>query len=377
MRFARILAFRFTRETLLYATIGFVAVLIILLSQNILRRINQLTNLGSSLEDFGQILWTLLPMLTSYAFPIALVLGTLLALQRMNSDGEILAMRAHGIGLGPLALPALMLAVLAALISAWLILSVEHRARSELIASLAKNATKGGMIRPGQFTWVGPRRVFVDERDRSGELSGVVIFDYSYRQKLLRIFAERGALEWKPEALEINLTLWNGEVAIQPQDAPPTEDRHIEFERLIYTFDITNILGRDFSPTRPRQMNLEQLRTTQAKLESGEGAKLDLHERNPVEYALEGQRRFAAPLAPLWLIMAAIPLGTNLRARGKAWGLLLCGVLIGAYYLLTLFAQMLARNLWLDAITATWIPAGLFGGVGLFLLIRAWRGHAP
>ena len=377
MRFARILAFQFTRETLLYATIGFVAVLIILLSQNILRRINQLTNVGSSLEDFGQILWTLLPMLTSYAFPIALVLGTLLALQRMNSDGEILAMRAHGIGLSPLAVPALTLAVAAALVSAWLILSVEHRARSELIASLAKNATKGGMIRPGQFTWVGPRHVFVDERDRSGELFGVVIFDYSYRQKLLRIFAERGALEWKPEALEINLTLWNGEVAIQPQDAPPTEDQHIEFERLIYTFDITNILGRDFSPTRPRQMNLEQLRATQAKLESGEGAELDLHERNPIEYALEAQRRFAAPLAPLWLIMAAIPLGTNLRARGKAWGLLLCGVLIGAYYLLTLFAQILARNLWLDAITATWIPAGLFGGVGLFLLIRAWRGQAP
>ncbi|MAJ59385.1 MAG: hypothetical protein CBC48_05060, partial [bacterium TMED88] len=260
MRFSRTLALQFTRELFLYASISFGAVLIIFLGQNLLKRLGQISTLGSSLTDLISILTAIIPMVTSYAFPIALVLGTLLALQRMNADGETLAMQSCGLGLSPLAIPALTLAALAALVTGWLIISVEHRARSELVQSIAQSATKGGIIRPGAFKWVGQRMIFVDARDPEGLLSGIVIFDFSVSGYTMQIFAEEGALRFDSERNELALNIWQGDVIIRSHDPEVADDRRIEFENLEYAIDLSSILGREFSPRRPRQMDLEQLR---------------------------------------------------------------------------------------------------------------------
>ncbi|MDG2051807.1 MAG: LptF/LptG family permease [Myxococcota bacterium] len=372
MRFARTLALQFTREILLYSSISFGAVLIVFLSQNLLKRLDQLTMVGTSLADFSAILTALLPMVVSYAFPIALVLGTLLALQRMSGDGEILAMQSHGIGLAPIAIPALTLAAAATLVTGWLILSVEHRARSEMIQSIARSATKGGIIQPGAFKWIGPRLIFVDARDRQGLLSGVVIFDFSLRDQTLSIFAEQGALRFNSDQNELQLTLSEGDVTFQSDEAEITEDRRIEFETLEYAFDLSSALGREFSPTRPRQMSLGEIRSARKKIAAGDFQGLDEHD--PIEYELEAQRRFAIPLAPLLLVMAGIPLGMDLRTRGRAWGLLLSGLLIGSYYVALILGQWLAKALWIGSGVATWLPTLGFGAGALILLARSARG---
>ena len=373
MRFSRTLALQFTREILLYASISFGAVLIVFVSQNLLKRLDQISALGSSLGDLISILSALLPMVASYAFPIALVLGTLLALQRMNGDGETLAMQNCGIGLGPIAVPALTLAALATLFTGWLIISVEHRARSEMIQSVAQSATKGGIIRSGAFKWVGHRLVFVDARDPEGLLSGIVIFDFSVSGYTMQIFAEEGALRYHPEENDLALNLWQGDVIIRSRGPEVTDDRHVEFEHLEYSIDLSGILGREFSPRRPRQMDLEQLRAAQTKLAAGELSLFDEHD--PVEYELEAQRRFAMPLAPTLLVIAAIPLGSDPRFRGKAWGLLISGGLIGSYYIAVIAGQWLAKAHFIGPILATWLPTAGFGAIAITLLIRSFRGR--
>jgi len=373
MRFSRTLALQFTREILLYASISFGAVLIIFVSQNLLKRLDQVSTLGSSLTDLISILGALLPMVASYAFPIALVLGTLLALQRMNGDGETLAMQNCGMGLGPIAVPALTLATLATLLTGWLIISVEHRARSEMIQSVAQSATKGGIIRPGAFKWVGPRLVFVDARDPEGLLSGIVIFDFSVSGYTMQIFAEEGALLFHSEKNELALNLWQGDVLIRSRRPEVTEDRRVEFEHLEYAIDLSSILGQEFSPRRPRQMDLEQLRVAQTKIAAGKLTLFDEHD--PVEYELEAQRRFAMPLAPILLIIAAIPLGSDLRFRGRAWGLLLSGGLIGSYYVAVIAGQWLAKAHLIGPRLGTWLPTVGFGAIAITLLIRSVRGR--
>ncbi|MCH2187979.1 LptF/LptG family permease [Myxococcota bacterium] len=373
MRFSRTLALQLTREILLYASISFGAVLIVFLSQNLIKRLDQITMMGTSAQDLISILTALLPMVASYAFPIALVLGTLLSLQRMNGDGETLAMQTCGLGLSPLAIPALTLAALAALVTGWLIISVEHRARSELIQSIAQSATKRGIIRPGAFKWVGQRLIFVDARDPEGLLSGIVIFDFSVSGYTMQIFAEEGALRFDSERNELALNIWQGDVMIRSHDPEVTEDRRIEFENLEYAIDLSSILGGDFSPRRPRQMNLEQLRAAQKTITAGDLFYFDEHD--PVEYELEAQRRFAMPLAPILLIMAAIPLGTDLRIQGRAWGLLVSGGLIGSYYVAVIGGQWRAKAHWIGPVLGTWLPTAGFGAAAAILLIRSARGR--
>lgn len=376
MRVPRILALQFTREVLLYGALGFAAVVVVLVSQNLLRRLDQLTMVGLTTGDFLAVLAALLPMLAVYAAPIALVFGTLLALQRMSSDGEILAMQSNGIGLAPLAVPALVLGTTVTLLSAWLIVSVEHRARTEMVRVFKRTATKGGMFEPGRFRVIGNRLVFIDARDRRGGLEGIMIADYSNPGRPLRIFAERGRLIFDEDADRIQFELSNGDVHIAPTGEDLFDDRRLAFDELSYAFDVGALLGRAFSPVRPRQMGLAELRAVIDRAESGD-ALFGLDQRDPVEYALEIQRRFTMPLAPLLCVVAAVPLGIRIRSGGRAWGVLLCGVLVGAYYALMAGGQMLARADWVGAGAALWGPTLAFGAMGTALLVRAWRGSAP
>lgn len=375
MRVPRILALQVTREILVYMVLGFVAVVVLLASQNLLQRLDQLTMVGIPGTDLLAVMGGLLPMLASYAMPIALVFGTLLALQRMRADGEILAMRSCGIGLGPIAIPALALGLVATALCAWMILSVEHEARARMMTVFKRAATKGGILEPGRFRVIGDRLVFVDARDRRGGLEGVMIADYSNPARPLRIFAERGRLVFDEEADRLRFELFSGDVHIAPVAADPRDDRRLAFEELAYAVDVGSLMGRAFSPTRPRQMSLDELRSVLARAASGDPL-FGLDQRDPVEYAMEIQRRFALPLAPLLFVLAAVPLGVRSSRGGRAWGVLLCGVLVGAYYALIGSGQMLARAGVLDPSAALWLPTALFGGVGIVLFVRAWRGGA-
>jgi LPS export ABC transporter permease LptF len=373
MRVPRILALEFTRETALYTALGFSAVVLLLISQNLVARLDDLTMIGLTAGDFAAVLGSLIPVLASYATPIALVFGLLLALQRMSGDGEILAMQSCGIGLGPLLAPALALGAGAALLCAWLIISVEHRARSEMVAIFEKTATKGGVLEPGRFRVIGDRLVFIDGRDRQGGLEGVMIADYSNPSRLLRIFAERGRLVFDDDDDRLRFELSDGDVQIATHGDDPLDEQRMAFAELSYAFDIGGLLGRAYSPVRPRQMSLDELRAVLARAETGD-ALFGLDERDPIEYAIEIQRRFALPLAPLLFSIAAVPLGVRVRRGGRSTGIVLCAALVGGYYALLAGGQVLARSALVGPVVGLWGPTLLFGVIALFLLARAGRG---
>jgi len=372
MRVPRILALQVTAEILLYTALGFAAVVLLLVSQNLLQRLDQLTMVGLPGADVWAVVLALLPMLASYAAPVALVFGTLLALQRMSADGEVLAMQSCGIGLGPIAAPALVLAALASLACAWLILSVEHSSRARMVAVFERAATRGGVIEPGRFRVIGDRIVFIDARDRTGGLAGVMIADYSNPERPLRIFAEQGRLGYDEDARRLRFELRDGDVHVAPVDPASRADKRLAFEELAYVFDVGDLLGRAFSPTRPRQMSLAQLRSVLDRAETGDPL-FGLDQRDPVEYALEIQRRFALPFAPVLFALAAVPLGVRMRRGGRALGALIAGVLVGTYYALIAAGQMGARLGVLGAGTAFWGPTLAFAAIGAVLFVRAWR----
>jgi lipopolysaccharide export system permease protein len=59
---------------------------------------------------FGRLVLLLVPFVISYALPLGMLTAVLLALGRFSSDSEITAMRAAGLSLPRIALPALFLA---------------------------------------------------------------------------------------------------------------------------------------------------------------------------------------------------------------------------------------------------------------------------
>ncbi len=364
MRIARTLSGQVVRETLLYSTLGFLAILALLTSQNLVRRLDELTMIGFEPGDFWIVLRSLLPMLATYATPVAFLLGVMLTLRRMSTDHEVLAMRSCGLGLASLLVPILALGVVISGLTLYLMTSVEHAARNDLVNVFKRTATKGGILEPGRFRMIGPRMFFVEGRDRDNRLEGVMIDDHSNGARPLRIFAERGQLSFDADRNTLRFVLEQGDVHFRPTRAEPDTYRRMSFDRFDYTFDISTLLGDAFSATRPRQMSIPELDAIIERADAGDP--LDgLDERDPVAYRLERARRFALPMAPLLFGLIALPLGVREARGGRAWGVLLCIAIVLAYYALLAGGQQAARQQLADPTLCLWLPNVLFGAITL------------
>ena len=132
MRLPRTLSWYLAREVLEYTGLGFLGFSTILVTQNLLRRLDDLVAVGFRSEDLLAVLGFLMAMLTAYAVPVAFLFGILLAVGRLSADSEITAMRACGLGMRHLVAPVLALGIAVSALTATLMIRSEPAARLAL-----------------------------------------------------------------------------------------------------------------------------------------------------------------------------------------------------------------------------------------------------
>jgi lipopolysaccharide export system permease protein len=362
-----------TRETLLYGSLAFVAGTSILISQNLLQRLDDLLVVGFTRADLLVVLRCFVFMVMPYAIPIAILFGALLAIRRMSSDAEILAMRSCGVGLRTLVTPTVILGALVSGLSAYLMLITEHEARRDLLNLFKTVINRGSFVQSGKFGFAGHTTVFTEEHYRNGDLRSVMISDRSSRKHPFTLFAERGHLSFDNEAETINIHLQNGEIHLTQEQGEEDLYHRILFEAIDYTLDLRPLLGAKNLPERPKQMELDELRSVVADHRAGKNLRW-LAQTTPIAYELEIHRRFALPLAPLLFSLAAVPLGLLFGRRSRTGGLPL-GLGFGfGYYGISIFFQFLARQQLLMPVVSLWAPNLLFAALAFYLLARAQNG---
>lgn len=375
MRFPRTLSRLLVREVSEYAALGFFAFATILVTQNLLRRLDDLVAVGFLASDLFSVLSCLVPMLTAYALPISFLFGVLLAVGRMSSDSEITAMRACGLGMWELVLPIAALGAVASLGTAWLLLVTEPAARVELRSVLRSVASRGALLEPGKFRVIGDRVVFVRDRDRENRLRGVVVADRSNPERPFLVFAEGGRF-WMDEARSlVHLELESGDVHLEPTTADEGRYRRIHFDHLDYAFDASALFASSEGDLSPSDLSTRKLREIVARADAGlpiEG----MRKSDPLDYRLRLYRRYALPLAPLLFALVGVPLGLRGTRGARSWGALLCVALVFAYYALLTLAEFLSRSIGIPAVVSMWLPNAAFALLAIPLLLRARRGES-
>ena len=369
MRVPRTLYRYLAREILQYGGLTFIGTATILLSQHLLRRLDDLIAVGFDRDDFWTLLQALLPMLTTYSVPVAFLLGVTLAVSRLVGDSEVLAMRASGIGLRALLLPTLVLGSGVSMLTAYLVLSVEPAAQRELRTLFKVVAARGAILEAGKFRDVLGRLFFVDRRIGKDRLEGIVISDRSDPARPFLVFAESGRMFFDEESSTIRLQLERGDLHLEPEAMHPDRYRRIAFREFEYRLDISNLVSGKATLIRPREMGLGELYDTWLRLRSGETLP-HLREPNPIVYEIQLHRRFALPVAPLLFGWIAVPLSLRLSRNTRLWGVALSTLLALVYYSLLSLGQFLAHRAWLDPAVAMWAPSGALLAVALLLLRR-------
>ncbi len=370
MRLPRILSLYLLREVLIYGALGFTAVCTVMVSQNLLRSLDELLAVGASPTELLSVIAVMVPMLASYAVPVSFLFGVLVAVGRLASDSEITAMRTCGMGLGSLLGPVLLLGALVSGLTAHLMIDVEYRARRELNALVLRVAARGGFLEPGRFHSLGPRVMYVAGR-RQRELDEVLVFDGADPKQPFVIVAESGRFSVEPESGRIELHLADGDIHLEPGAASHSRYRRISFSTFAYTFDAGSALTDLRGQMRPSEMSISELRAVLARARKGDPLR-DLRARNPSRYLEQIHWRFALPVAPLLFGLIGVPLGLARTRGARSWGVLLGLGLAFCYYLLLSFGQFLAREGRVPIPVGLWLPNAMFAAAGV-LLVRASR----
>ncbi|MEY3492213.1 MAG: hypothetical protein RL309_1341 [Verrucomicrobiota bacterium] len=185
-------------ETAVASGVATGAFVFVLVAGNILSQVSGAIASGrvSGWEGL-ELVGLLIPGVLPYALPLGLLTGVLIAFGRMSSQQELTAMKASGRSLGRIARPALLLAGILALLSAWLNLEIAPSANTEyrrLLLGSAKD-NPASVIVPGKLNRQFPGMVI-----RAAERDGEVLRDF-----WLWSVDERGRLTQTVHAREARL----------------------------------------------------------------------------------------------------------------------------------------------------------------------------
>lgn len=366
MRTARTLSLYLMRETLVYGALCFLAVTLVLLAQNLLVRLDELMLIGMNAGDWLRLSSCLLPVALTYSIPLAFLVGILLATRRLGSDGELLGLRASGVGPDGVLIPNLLLGLCATALLAWLVVSLEHGSRRQLVTLFKTVAARGAILEPGKFRRIGRQLIFVEERLPGGGLAGVMIYDTGSQGHAYRLFAEHGQFVFDDARSQIEIELWNGDVHLDPTSSDPNRSARIHFDSFSVDVDVSHILGTEFGPVRPKQMTRAELDSVVERARRGDPLE-ELDQKNPIEYALEIQRRQTLPFAPLLFAGVGVPIALASEQRGRNLGLPIALAAAFAYFALGVLSGTIARSGWLSAAQASWIPNGVFAVAAILL----------
>jgi lipopolysaccharide export system permease protein len=407
---------------------GLAVIMFILVMDFILEVLNMIIGKGLNVFVILQIFVLNLAWMLALAIPMAVLVSTLMAFGRLSQDNEITALKATGVSLYRLILPALVGSIILSVgmifFNDRVLPELNHRARL-LMTDIHQK-------RP---TWNLKENVFIDEipgynilvkkvDPQSSDVEGVTIYDQTNRRLPRTIIAQKGKVEFTPDGGTLVFRLFNREIH-ETDDKDPQRYRRISFDKqTIYVHDAGSRLTRSNSDYRTdrektsRQM-LEEVRRVEAEVTASRQRAVEtanvawkkvanlpdtnrvvieekvvlekLIKENQVvlnqilteEQNVKNKRRFtnsllvevhkkyALAVACVVFILLGAPLGVMARKGGMAVGLGLSLGFFVLYWAFLIGGEELADRQIIPAFWAMWSANILIGAAGIYILVKS------
>lgn len=346
-------------ETLPSFFIGVVVFLFILLMFQALRLTEFVIVHGVNLKTVSLIMSYLAISFLPVILPMSLLFSVLITYGRMSADAEVMAFKSLGLTLTHLAIPAVIIGAFTTFASAqtsFYLAPWGNRQFEVLINELGRlkaGATiKEGVFSEGFFDLV----VYANEVDsRAGLLSKVFIYDERDPKSPLTIIAREGRLmrESDPKLGDrAHLQLVDGSIHRTESDT------YTKIDFSSYSINLFDPVKQQEKSKSLPSMSIDEL---------NKGLKTaPLEPKMKTRYQIEVHRRWALSFACVLFAFVGVGLGTTTNRRlARASGMVLCLIVIVAYWALYISAEGLARNQILPAGVAIW-------GVNVIVAYFAW-----
>ena len=334
-----------------------------------------------------ELLIYVMPATLVLSLPMALLVAILLALGRLSTDNEVIAMKAHGIAFHQLMLPLLVMATALSLVDLVLIdyalpranlayASLQRDIRRHKPAFVLEEATVMKELENEGKLWM-----YESMDTESGRMQNVKIWDNIWSGRPRFSHAQEASLGF--EGGRAMLTLYDGRT-YEPAAGNLDEFRVTQFQQQRLSLQLTEDLERsEFLNRNPRSMRISELKTFIGTLKSSLQASKnkDYTVRKILSAEVEFHKKFSIPFACFALGLVGIPLGLIVKKGGRMFGFGIGLAVIVVYYLLLQVGQNAGMNGMMPPALAMWLPnivIGIFGtALNCWMIaegkIQAWR----
>ena len=371
----RLLSRAICREVALSAFFGTVLFTFVLFLQRVGRFFEILVRASAPPKTVAHLFVLAIPFTLTFAVPMGLLVGVLISLSRMSTDGEITAMRAAGVPSRRVIAPVMTCAVFATLVAAasslWLTPYATWKT-SKMLNDLAA-ASLTADVQARVFDENFPNRIVYIGDIIPGALTrwrNVFIADTTPPEEQKKTDHDRGD---GPQ-----ITTASDAIAIPDlKRVPPAIQLSLQ-EGVNYDVgkDITDYYATGFAKvdkileaTKPNEVHTRGY----TELDTIPLYRLAYHDRtldhdSVIQARVELHQRLALPPACLLLALIGIPLGVSSRKGGKSTAFVVTVALAFIYWMGLLAANGLAKDQRLPVPIAMWIPNTVFA-----LVEEHWR----
>ncbi len=367
------------REVTSSALLGTLLFTFVLFLQRVGRLFEILVRSSAPPPTVAYLFGLAIPFTLTFTVPLGVLVGVLIALSRMSSDGEITAMRAAGIPSRKVIAPVLIFAVLATMVTATAALwftpystTKTYKVLNQLVA-----AELTAEVQPRVFEEQFPNRILY---------VGDVIPGAVTRWRNVFI-ADLTPTEEQPKKEDHDRG--EGPRVTVASDAIAVPDVQRNIIQLSLQNGITYEVGKDIAEYyRTSGQKAEQIleATKRNEVRAKPFTELDtvplyniayndpkLEPDKVIEARIELHQRLALPPACFLLALIGIPLGVSSRKGGKSSAFVLTVALAFIYWMGLIGANGLAKQHKLPVGVAMWIPNAVFALLGIILIIRLER----
>lgn len=309
-----------------------------------------------------------MPYFLQYIIPMSTMMAVLMALLRMSSDNEIMALKAGGVSIYRLLTPVLIFSLAGTLITGYMTIfgvpSGAERFKTLLFDVAAANLNVSLKERTfnDNFKQI---MLYVNKIDpQTGELHNVLIEDSRTSGGNNTVVARSGRLFGEPKEMVYYLRLYGG--TISQVDMRDRSSHTINFETYDIRLDLKDVFSAPgIANQAPDEMTLPHLRAYLNRVRSDKAQYLSA--------LLKYYKKFSIPVACLAMGLLAMPLGIQARNAKKAFGIGLGLIFFLLYYILLSVGTAFGENGNYPPVVGMWMPNVVLGGVGIYLLILSAR----
>ena len=351
------------REQIVPLSVCFFGLSLILIMGRLLQLTRYLFTSSLTVGDLVSVVAFAMPGLVLYALPMAALVGVLLAFVRLNSDNELVALRAAGVGFHqffPAIASLLVVTTVFAFANAIYLMPSANRAFEVKLKSLGRSILPV-LLKEGTFIDIVPKVVFffgsVDANNL--QIDGVFVQDNRQPEVGVTIVADHARIAYPPDLSQLIFQISNGMITRVGDDLRNAQA--IAFKNYDLALSLDELLGTASGFIKGRkEMTMSELAEKIRK--KGPGYELS--------FDLEYHRRLALPLSCLLLGLVGAPLGALFRQSGRMAGVTVGLGIFLTYYVVLSAGKGLGENGIISPFLAVWLPNLLTSLVAIVLWVK-------